>query len=816
MSLYKGNKLIAGDGIDGFSPIVSMVEGKDKVTISVTDVNGTKSATLNALECGGTRLPAGVMLTTVSTVIPDGWLLCDGHEVYRSVYPELFRAIGTTYGVGNGTTTFNLPDMKNRVPVGYKEDEEFSLTLHSIVNNSAGYYCVFKSDTLTQEELYVVLTSKYDVGDKIKFTYNYQNIGLYEELEYTISGFSLYSTAGVRITWVEAPVSKYITGALNKNYVSNCRVVKSSLSSVGDVGGEEYHKLTVNEMPAHSHEIKISTFSYGQTATKEGIVTTSGSTTITSNSTGDGLSHNNMQPYLLSNYIIYAGEKVGIEETSETLVLTIPDYVEGVATSEITLIDFNDTRYSADITLITGETIALPIPAGDKYSVSIGEIEGYAKPIKDIAESVASEGVSKELILYYKKEICNVTVTTTYPNSVITYGNDDYQGYSTATTGEGTTGILTLPEGTYKVEVYVDNELVEWSNIIVQAEDTDLTLDLPSRIYGISKNLEETTSDWTRTDDAVGLRAKAFIQEDPQYFNDFDCSTIWSGIKRVTMDTGDLMVKIPAFYYKRERVDNIESIQLSAREHEGFQLHPAFTHNGKQQSYICVGATPITDNYLSEIGVSYNKSTLATHMTNISAKGEGWSFMDLTTVSALQMLIMVEFANTDISTVLGRGSTSTPTIAQPLGEGVPHLTGAVDILIIWRGIYNLWNMVTRIAGAYILNGIITYTNDITKINTSTDSSYITVEGTYVGGSGYAKTMTLNETDSAIMIPTEVVSSIDESIYKDQINLASNATISELTLSHGANAQYGLFTIYRNTTSNKCSRLIYVPNEIEGV
>lgn len=40
-----------------------------------------------------------------------GWLLADGAELSRTQYADLFRAIGTTYGVGNGTTTFNIPDL---------------------------------------------------------------------------------------------------------------------------------------------------------------------------------------------------------------------------------------------------------------------------------------------------------------------------------------------------------------------------------------------------------------------------------------------------------------------------------------------------------------------------------------------------------------------------------------------------------------------------------------------------------------------------------------------------------------------------------
>jgi microcystin-dependent protein len=50
-------------------------------------------------------------------VAPQDWLVADGSEVSRSMYAELFQAIGTTYGSGNGSTTFTLPDLRGRVVV---------------------------------------------------------------------------------------------------------------------------------------------------------------------------------------------------------------------------------------------------------------------------------------------------------------------------------------------------------------------------------------------------------------------------------------------------------------------------------------------------------------------------------------------------------------------------------------------------------------------------------------------------------------------------------------------------------------------------
>jgi microcystin-dependent protein len=62
--------------------------------------------------------PVGTISSYSSAIIPRGWLLCDGSAVPRATYPDLFAVTGTTYGAGNGTTTFNLPDMRGRFIIG--------------------------------------------------------------------------------------------------------------------------------------------------------------------------------------------------------------------------------------------------------------------------------------------------------------------------------------------------------------------------------------------------------------------------------------------------------------------------------------------------------------------------------------------------------------------------------------------------------------------------------------------------------------------------------------------------------------------------
>jgi microcystin-dependent protein len=63
-------------------------------------------------------IPVGGLMPYAGATSPEGWLLCDGAVISRTTYANLFALIGATYGSGNGTTTFNVPDMRSRMPMG--------------------------------------------------------------------------------------------------------------------------------------------------------------------------------------------------------------------------------------------------------------------------------------------------------------------------------------------------------------------------------------------------------------------------------------------------------------------------------------------------------------------------------------------------------------------------------------------------------------------------------------------------------------------------------------------------------------------------
>lgn len=79
-------------------------------------------------------LPTSVILPYGGASAPDGFLLCDGSPVSRTDYAGLFATIGTKFGTGDGSTTFNLPDMREVVPVGAGTSTRAEIATHDSYN----------------------------------------------------------------------------------------------------------------------------------------------------------------------------------------------------------------------------------------------------------------------------------------------------------------------------------------------------------------------------------------------------------------------------------------------------------------------------------------------------------------------------------------------------------------------------------------------------------------------------------------------------------------------------------------------------------
>ena len=111
-----------------------------------SDVLMTPERTLQSIQYNA--VPVGTVLHSARTTAPSGWFVCDGSAVSRTTYARLFSAIGTTFGTGDGSTTFNLPDLRDEFirgansaggrPVGTTESDSLASHTHTGSTSSAG------------------------------------------------------------------------------------------------------------------------------------------------------------------------------------------------------------------------------------------------------------------------------------------------------------------------------------------------------------------------------------------------------------------------------------------------------------------------------------------------------------------------------------------------------------------------------------------------------------------------------------------------------------------------------------------------------
>ena len=86
--------------------------------------NGETLSGINSID----TTPIGMIMPYAGTSIPERWMKCEGQALSRTDYSQLFSIIGTVYGSGDGSTTFNLPNIKGRIPIGIDtSDSDFGI-----------------------------------------------------------------------------------------------------------------------------------------------------------------------------------------------------------------------------------------------------------------------------------------------------------------------------------------------------------------------------------------------------------------------------------------------------------------------------------------------------------------------------------------------------------------------------------------------------------------------------------------------------------------------------------------------------------------
>lgn len=109
----------SGDTLNAPSHSTQHANANDAIEMLEAKVGVDSSAVTTSLDYKmRINNPTGEITIWATNTAPTGWLICDGTAISRSTYSTLFGVLSTTYGAGNGSTTFNLPNLLGKVPVG--------------------------------------------------------------------------------------------------------------------------------------------------------------------------------------------------------------------------------------------------------------------------------------------------------------------------------------------------------------------------------------------------------------------------------------------------------------------------------------------------------------------------------------------------------------------------------------------------------------------------------------------------------------------------------------------------------------------------
>lgn len=279
----------------------------DKIETSVIDTDTTLAANSDAkipsqkavkayvdATAGETYLvPTGAILPYGGATAPSNFLLCDGSEVSRSTYSALFAILSTNYGAGNGSTTFNLPNLKGRFPLGYSASAPTKVLTFS--SRSSDTITVTGADSHAHNEIQTGQAVLYDTTgtDITGLTDN----TTYYLIRVTATSFKLATSVANANAGIAITLSGDGTGTRTFTLTYTAR-------PLGQTGGEETHALTDSELPSHLHAGNlIRNFPSGSSLDADAGGTQqadSGST----DSTGSDTPHNTMPLFQVVQYII--------------------------------------------------------------------------------------------------------------------------------------------------------------------------------------------------------------------------------------------------------------------------------------------------------------------------------------------------------------------------------------------------------------------------------------------------------------------------------------------------------------------------------
>lgn len=296
VEIATGAELAAGTGTGGTGAILvsagssfknSSAGSGDANKVPVLDSNGLLDQSFMPISI---LSPTGVVVPFAgpTTSVPSGWLLCDGSAVSRSTYATLFALLFPS--LGTFTVTIASPGVVSLTAHGLSTGDGVYLTTTGALPTGLSAntrYWIIKNDA----DSFWLATSLANAlaGTKINTSGSQSGTHTCKRAPYGIGDgsttFNLPSMKG------NVPVGKDTS--------------QTEFAGLGQTGGEKTHTLTIAEMPSHDHPIGYASNAGSNTNyAKLADNTSPGSTSDTITNTGGDGAHNNLQPYLVLNYII--------------------------------------------------------------------------------------------------------------------------------------------------------------------------------------------------------------------------------------------------------------------------------------------------------------------------------------------------------------------------------------------------------------------------------------------------------------------------------------------------------------------------------
>jgi microcystin-dependent protein len=113
----------AGTWSSTSTPVPTQQAKFTSTNVSAKRLEGAGVYQRHPLGASALLVPTGSITGYAGITVPGGWLMCNGAAIDRTIYADLFEAIGTTYGNGDGETTFNIPNLLGRTIIGFNPSD---------------------------------------------------------------------------------------------------------------------------------------------------------------------------------------------------------------------------------------------------------------------------------------------------------------------------------------------------------------------------------------------------------------------------------------------------------------------------------------------------------------------------------------------------------------------------------------------------------------------------------------------------------------------------------------------------------------------